>query len=71
MEFLPCAHCGNTNIQLLANLLTDLYGAKMANAYCDRCQAQAPQKTWNKRQAVSREQRKAVIANFDFTEGLG
>ena len=70
MEFLPCPHCGNTNIQLLGNQLCDIYGAKMANAYCQKCQAQSPQKTWNLRKNVTREQRKQAIANFDFTEGL-
>jgi hypothetical protein len=71
MEWLPCPHCGNEHLRLLGNPLCAIYGEKMADVYCEKCQAQAPQKTWNKRQAVTREQRKEVIANFDFTEGLG
>jgi len=50
MEWLPCPHCGNKELQLLWNSLCELYGKKdMANVYCNKCQSQAPQKTWNKR----------------------
>jgi len=50
MKWLPCPHCGNEDLRLLGNSLCELYGEKMANVYCQNCQAQAPQKTWNKRE---------------------
>jgi hypothetical protein len=49
MKWIPCLHCGNEHLRLLGNPLCAIYGEKMADVYCEKCQAQAPQKTWNKR----------------------
>lgn len=49
MNIKPCPFCGNEEIVLLGNPLTKIYGDKIANRYCNECQAQAPQDTWNKR----------------------
>lgn len=50
MEYLPCPFCGNEHLELIGNPLCAIYGAEVANVYCNKCQAQSPQKTWNKRE---------------------
>ena len=45
----PCPFCGNEKIVLLDNPLTKIYGTKVANRYCEKCQAQAPQNSWDVR----------------------
>lgn len=45
--FLPCRFCGNDKLKLIADALTDILGKEYANVYCQKCQAQAPQKIWN------------------------
>jgi len=46
---LCCPFCGNDDLRLIGNPLCEIYGSKMANVYCQKCQAQAPQSVWNKR----------------------
>lgn len=50
MKWTPCPFCGNKHLELIGNPLCEIYGADMADVYCSKCQAKAPQKTWNKRE---------------------
>lgn len=54
-EFEPCRFCGNTEIKLLHDALVERLGRSVANCYCPKCRAQAPQSTWNTRTESARD----------------